>query len=87
MQIREFADADGVLWRVWSTIPRAGGAHPMIAGWLTFDSERARRRLVPVPPGWQDASVFRLRQYCLEAQPVGKTPARGTERIDEPDRP
>jgi hypothetical protein len=81
--IREFDDADGVKWKVWSTIPYTTGVlGSMRGGWLTFESPDFRLRLVPIPTGWEDASVARLRGYCRQAQPAGQTPITGTRRIE-----
>lgn len=55
----------------------------MRAGWLTFESPHARKRLVPIPPAWEDASVDELRQHCQRAQTVSRTPITGTWRIEE----
>ena len=81
--IREFTDAAGVRWRVWSTIPFAVGgvADAMRLGWLTFESTGVRRRLAPIPSDWEDASDSRLCEYCTRAPAVGQTPVTGSYRI------
>lgn len=85
--IREFTDANGVTWKVWSTVPfTAGVLGSMRGGWLTFDAVDSRRRLVPIPDGWEQASLANLREYCLRAQPLGRTPVTGQWRIDKGDR-
>ena len=48
----------------------------MCAGWLTFESERGRRRLAPIPPGWERLSDGALERLCQRAQP---RPGRGAE--------
>lgn len=72
MASREFNDADGVAWRVWRTTP--GGAKVLddayANGWLTFESERARRRLVPIPDDWETVPAERLAAYCRAALEV-----------------
>lgn len=72
MGSREFTDAEGTAWRVWRTVP--GGAKVLddaySRGWLTFESERCRRRLVPVPDDWQTAPVARLADCCRLATEV-----------------
>lgn len=84
--IRDFTDASGVRWRVWSTVPHTSGVFTsMQGGWLTFESTNLRRRLVPIPAGWEDASPARLRQYCLQAQPLRQTPVTGTWRVEKPE--
>jgi hypothetical protein len=50
----------------------------MRQGWLTFESDGERRRLAPIPPGWEDVAVDRLDLYCRAAQAVSRTtPIRG----------
>jgi len=51
MSQREFTDSKGTHWLVWSTTPTPGAvlASDMQKGWLTFESDTERRRLVPVP--------------------------------------
>lgn len=48
-------------------------------GWLAFRAGDERRRLAPIPPGWECAPDEVLNQYCLAAAAV-RTPAR-TERV------
>jgi len=64
MTVRRFTDANGIEWRVRLVVnaPRIGPMHPPqsaqfrpAAAWLSFDSERERRRLSPVPPNWEEA--------------------------------
>jgi len=70
--IRAFTDSNGVTWRVWSTIPVHTGstAESYRSGWLTFESREQRRRLAPIPAGWEDASPARLQLFCANANPV-----------------
>ena len=82
MAMREFTDAAGTHWRVWNTIPNAGAViGPMMSGWLTFESEESRRRLVPIPAGWESATVTELRQYCRLAEDVVRTPHKGIDAV------
>lgn len=69
MALREFTDSKGITWRVWSTVPTAGMAAGIVPnqGWLTFDCGSARRRLIPIPRGWEDVSVDRLELMCRAA--------------------
>jgi hypothetical protein len=92
MPIREFTDANGVLWKVWNTIPIATGvAGSMQHGWLTFASSVERRRLAPIPAGWEDAAPDRLCRYCDEAERMARTTyldplLTGTNRPADSDR-
>ncbi|HEX4682433.1 MAG TPA: hypothetical protein VH277_06995 [Gemmatimonadaceae bacterium] len=74
MPMREFADANGVQWKVWNTIPIATGvAGSMQNGWLTFASSGERRRLAPIPAGWEAAAPERLCLYCDDAERLPRT--------------
>ena len=42
-------------------------------GWLTFESLAEKRRLVPIPSGWDHASNTELRTMCEQAKRIGKT--------------
>ena len=84
---RDFTDSKGTRWMVWSTTPSAGSvlASDMQKGWLTFESDGERRRLVPVPRDWEAAAPERMELYCKAALPVARTtPIRGIpEQRDE----
>ena len=80
MAQREFTDSKGTRWLVWSTTPSQGSVlvSDMQNGWLTFECETERRRLVPVPRDWELAAPERMELYCRAAQPVTRTtPIRG----------
>jgi hypothetical protein len=71
MAIREFTDSAGTAWRVWSTAPQARGvAETLKGGWLTFESTTTRKRLAPIPPGWEEATTERLELMCRAAEVV-----------------
>jgi hypothetical protein len=58
----------------------------MQKGWLTFESDDERRRLVPMPRDWEDAAADRMELYCRAAQPVSRlTPIRGVPETREPE--
>src|SRR5215210_2723376 len=46
------------------------------AGWLTFESLDEKRRLTPIPQGWEELSQEELRALCQHARIVAKTEAR-----------
>jgi hypothetical protein len=73
MALREFDDGKGNLWRVWATRPQSGRVREQFrGGWLTFEPggrEASRRRLAPIPDGWEALSEFELRQLCIAAAP------------------
>jgi hypothetical protein len=41
----------------------------MAAGWLAFESPTERRRLVPIPAGWDAFSDAELERLCERARP------------------
>jgi hypothetical protein len=41
-------------------------------GWLCFESEGEKRRLAPVPPGWEEAGPDRLSSWLQAAKRVVK---------------
>ncbi len=40
------------------------------SGWLVFESGSERRRLMPIPPGWEIRSEADLERLCGRAKPV-----------------
>lgn len=76
--LREFRDRAGIEWRVWDVYPStrgfttstAGGSGggrfrgaELAEGWLCFESPTERRRLAPIPTGWEIAEPDVLRRY------------------------
>lgn len=60
MALRTFTSRDGVLWNVWNVVPtlstntrRLTLGTGMADGWLCFEGGGAKRRLIPVPAGWE----------------------------------
>jgi hypothetical protein len=53
-------------------MPRSGYVYSELlrSGWLTFESEQQRKRLAPVPTGWDDAAPDRLELMCRAAEAV-----------------
>ena len=45
----------------------------MERGWLTFESEMERRRMVPIPRGWEGLSDGELERLCLTADVIPKS--------------
>ncbi len=39
-------------------------------GWLTFASGKEKRRLSPIPEGWETASADELSDYCESADRI-----------------
>ena len=90
MAQRRFVDSAGVQWTVWATIPSRPDAFAdaLRSGWLTFNSDIDRRRLVPIPGNWEDASIQRLELMCRAAEPTRRqSPPTGQPRVNEPGEP
>ena len=74
MPLREFTDERGRVWQVWDTYPthamvKGGKVRERLAsGWLTFEWDKVRCRLVPVPDGWATADEERLREWLKSAE-------------------
>jgi hypothetical protein len=74
MPIRDFKDHHGTHWRVWSTVPSVGGLLGNgLEAWLTFESSGSRRRLSPIPNGWENANENQLESLCETAREVVAT--------------
>ena len=43
------------------------------AGWLTFESLDEKRRLLPIPQGWEDIGQEELRALCRKARRIAKS--------------
>ena len=80
MALRKFSDPDGRAWRVWDVHPdqHAGGsemgssyvAEGMGGGWLVFEGSPGKRRLHPIPAGWEASDDARLWSLCQQAGAV-----------------
>lgn len=81
---RSFSDPDGVEWAVWSVHPMERPEKPRLRGtfqqgWLAFESRVGKRRLSPIPEGWQQMDEAALRALLARAEPA---PRRADERRD-----
>ena len=88
MAYREYTDSDGTPWRVWNTAPVAGAVFSSVMrdGWLTFECDGERRRLAPVPVGWDKLPARELERLCNEATSAPRfTPSQGTPASPERD--
>src|SRR5687767_8653389 len=79
MASREFTDSKGIVWRVWDVTPthlhpitRAEEyMEPWAGGWLTFESDNEKRRLVaPYPSRWMEFDIKQLETLCNAADVV-----------------
>ena len=61
-----------ILDRRRSAHRRVGVAAVYANGWLCFESDEEKRRLAPVPKGWEAATADDLQSWCLSARRVVK---------------
>ena len=90
--LRGFTDSAGVEWRVWEVVPTRAAiethaqtqsrtslsATPYANGWLCFESETEKRRLAPIPDGWEIGTPVDIAELLRQAIPVETRRARGT---------
>lgn len=79
MALRSFTDSQGQGWRVWNVVPQYDTARDedtmtpgLQGGWLCFEKEGQKRRLSPIPDGWEAAEPEALERYCQAATPVAR---------------
>lgn len=76
MAMIDFTGGDGRAWRVWDVRPRGdaveaggAGADPR-EGWLAFECAEERRRLQPIPEGWEALTANEIWRLCQSAPAV-----------------
>ncbi len=72
MAYRTFEDEQGIGWEIWDTLPRAPDSvsNGNRGGWLTFKSASEKRRLAPIPAGWEEAEAAKLLRMLARARPI-----------------
>jgi hypothetical protein len=89
--LRGFVDSTGVEWRVWEVIPSRAAIEtspkvqsrtslqstPYANGWLCFESTVEKRRLAPIPEGWEFGDPEVMTDLLLQATPVATRKVRG----------
>lgn len=88
---RIIRDAAGIEWTVYETAPSASErraqhlAEAYRNGWLVFESSAEKRRLAPVPAGWEELSDSGLATLCESAvpQPVHRRATAQAEVRDQ----
>lgn len=82
--LRGFTDSTGVEWRVWEVFPNRAATQTSAdsfstaklkgtayaEGWLCFESMTEKRRLAPIPEGWDRRERPDLEQLLAQATPV-----------------
>lgn len=71
MAHRVIKDAHGETWDVWEVHPSAESAI-LRGGWLAFQSRDEKRRLAPVPDGWEERSDDDLLALLDAAESQGR---------------
>lgn len=74
MSHRVFTDPSGTDWQVWDVHPSTAADSIQLrpeyaSGWLAFESPQGRRRLVPIPNGWEGWPSEELCAACSRATP------------------
>ena len=84
MALRSFTDSQGQGWRVWNVVPQYDTARDedtltpgLQGGWLCFERDGQKRRLSPIPGGWEEAGAEELERYCRDATPVARRQPAG----------
>ena len=84
MALRVFTDPEGRSWQVWNVLPgpqigfeRTVSHLPpeMTEGWLCFESESEKRRLAPIPAGWEERHEGELWMLCSTAVRLDQRPS------------
>jgi len=77
MALRTFKSHDGTEWNVWNVVPtlmhndrKVALSIGMTHGWLCFESHGVKRRIVPVPEGWEEWSDAELDTALASSQLV-----------------
>jgi hypothetical protein len=83
MPLRTFTAVDGSIWNVWNVVPTLARddrklflGMEMTEGWLCFESSSSgtKRRIVPVPAGWETWSDGDLEIALGRASDVHRGP-------------
>lgn len=91
MSARDFKDAHGREWRVWDVrpddlVPRTTDedylAQLYYTGWMVFESKAGedKRRLYPIPQGWQELPDTELEALLKQAEIVPHRKLQGEKR-------
>jgi len=84
MALRTFVSHDGTEWNVWNVVPtlmhnerKVSLSIGMTHGWLCFESRGIKRRIVPIPEGWEAWSDAELDTALAASQAVERRPLPG----------
>lgn len=65
-------------------IPRAPVAQEFTYGWLCFETVGEKRRLAPVPEGWDRADDETIEQWCCLAKPAARRKSGEVRSAEKP---
>ena len=65
-----------------SKISRSPIASEFASGWLCFECPSEKRRLAPVPEGWERVDDDTIEQWCCTAKPVVRRKADSAQGTD-----
>src|ERR671937_397484 len=96
MAVREFTDSKGRHWRVWEVTPEAINprtkeedylAALYYTGWIVFETreEDDKRRLYPVPKGWNELPEAELEVLLQKAERVPQRKLRSDKEASGED--
>jgi hypothetical protein len=72
--MRTIRDGEGRSWRVWHVVPQSkvlrSAAPEMTGGWLCFESDGDKRRLVGPPERWEELTEAALVEMLGRAAAV-----------------
>jgi len=75
--MRQIRDAAGTEWLVYEVNPISGEWRSIDSlpegyrsGWLCFESPTEKRRLTPLPSGWENLTIEQLSRLLLSAVQV-----------------
>lgn len=75
-------DIGGTTWTIWDVYPSAEGvlrqmhAGELATGWLAFECTAEKRRLAPIPEGWEEWTEEALGNALVTAMPVRRMPCQ-----------
>jgi len=83
-------ELSGVRWSVWAVHPntRSGAKQHLLGsyqqGWLAFECAQSKKRLSPIPEGWETLEDGELALLCTSAKDVARRSGRGRTSREEP---
>ena len=94
MAERSFSGPDGTPWQAWDVVPGQHSDWPtharqhlpqaMSEGWLCFECDDEKRRLHPIPGGWEALGDDELWALSRQAEPVKRRLAPDSPAVAAP---